>query len=283
MQGKVCLVTGANTGIGEVTARELAGRGAKVWLACRNEARAQAAMQRIRQTHPAADLHFMALDLGDLGAVRNAADAFLENESQLDVLINNAGLAGQKGTTADGFELAFGVNHLGHFLLTEQLGPLLRQTGTAEEPARIVIVASRAHYRVRKPIDWEALRAPTATVSGFDEYKVSKLANVLHAKALARRLEGEPVRVYALHPGVVASDVWRRVPWPFRSLMKLFMISNEEGAQTTLHCATSGAVADESGRYYDECAPKEASARARDEALQEELWRRSVEWTAPRA
>src|SRR6056297_1885594 len=109
MQGKVCLVTGSNTGIGEVTARELAGRGAKVWMACRNEEKARAAMERIRAVHPAADLRFLALDLGDLDAVRNAADAFLESESRLDVFVANAGLAGQKGLTAQGFELAFGV------------------------------------------------------------------------------------------------------------------------------------------------------------------------------
>jgi len=285
MKGKVVLVTGANTGIGEVTARELAGAGAKVWLACRNEGRANEAMERIRAVHPAADLHFLALDLGDLNAVRVAADTFLESEDRLDVLIDNAGLAGQRGETAQGFELAFGVNHLGHFLLTEQLRPLLVESGTEAEPSRIVIVASRAHTRVnpKKGIDWAALEQPTKTVSGFPEYSVSKLANVLHAKALARRLEGQPVRVYALHPGVVASDVWRKVPWPFRSLMKLFMITNEEGARTTLHCATSTEVAGDSGLYYDECAPKEASALARDEALQEELWRRSEEWISPRS
>lgn len=280
MEGKVCLVTGSNTGIGEVTARELAGRGAKVWMACRNEGRAREAMARIRAVHPEADLRFLALDLGDLDAVRNAADAFLESESRLDVLIDNAGLAGQKGVTAQGFELTFGVNHLGHFLLTEQLRPLLTETGTESEPARVVIVASRAHTRLRKRFDWAALRQPTRSISGFHEYKVSKLANVLHAKALARRLEGEPVTVYALHPGVVASDVWRKVPWPFRSLIKLFMVTNEEGAQTTLHCATSPEVKHESGRYYADCAPKTASAFARDEALQEELWRRSEAWVA---
>lgn len=285
MQGKVVLVTGANTGIGEVTARELAGAGAKVWLACRNEGRAREAMARIRDVHPDADLHFLALDLGDLGSVRIAADAFLESEERLDVLINNAGLAGQRGQTAQGFEIAFGVNHLGHFLFTEQLTPLLVKSGTDADPSRIVIVASRAHTRVppKKGIDWEALEKPTKTVSGFPEYSVSKLANVLHAKALARRLEGKPVRVYSLHPGVVASDVWRKVPWPFRSIMKLFMITNEEGAQTTLHCATSPSVIGESGRYYDKSAPAEATALARDEALQEELWRRSEQWIAPRS
>lgn len=283
MKGKIVLITGANTGIGEVTARELAGAGAKVYLACRNEKRALEAMDRIRAVHPDANLQFLALDLGDLSAVRNAVDAFLEAEDRLHVLINNAGLAGQRGETAQGFELAFGVNHLGHFLLTEQLRPILTRSGTAADPARVVVVASRAHFRRRKGIDYAAVQRPTKTVSGFEEYKVSKLANVMHAKGLARRLEGQPVSVYSLHPGVVASDVWRRVPWPFRSLIKRFMITNEEGAQTTLHCATSPAVAGESGLYYDECAPKEASALARDEDLQEQLWGRSEEWTAPRS
>ena len=276
MHGKVCLITGANTGIGEVTARELAGRGARVWLACRNEAKATEAMERIRSVHPDADLEFLALDLADLGAVRAAATEFLEREVRLDVLINNAGLAGQRGQTRDGFEMAFGVNHLGHFLLTERLRGILVESA----PARVVIVASRAHFKA-PGIDWEAVRRPTASITGFPEYQVSKLANVLHAKALARRLERHGVTVYALHPGVVASDVWRRVPWPFRSLMKAFMITNEEGAQPSLHCAMSPDVSDETGLYYDRGETIVASDLARDEALQEELWVHSERWVAP--
>ena len=278
MKGKVCLVTGANTGIGEVAARELAGRGAKVWLACRSQSRGAEAMARIRAAHPEADLELLPLDLADLGSVRNAADAFLEAGDRLDVLINNAGLAGQRGTTAQGFELAFGVNHLGHFLLTERLRPVLVQSA----PSRIVVVASRAHTRVRR-LDWNALVQPTSTLSGFPEYGVSKLCNVLHAAALARRLEGTGVTTYSLHPGVVASDVWRRVPWPFRSFMKLFMVTNEEGARTTLRCAVDPELAEHTGRYYAEGEETEPAPLATDEALQEELWRRSDAWVVPGA
>ena len=276
MKGKVCLVTGANTGIGEVTARELAGRGAKVWMACRNQTKAAEAAARIRAVHPDAALELLPLDLADLGSVREAAAAFLASGERLDVLVNNAGLAGQRGVTAQGFELTFGVNHLGHFLFTEKLRDRLVQSA----PARVVIVASRAHERVRR-VDLDDLRRPTRTISGFPEYQVSKLCNVLHAKALARRLEGIGVTTYALHPGVVASDVWRKVPWPARAVMKLFMVTNEEGAQTTLRCATDPALADETGLYYSDCAQKQAAALARDEALQEELWRRSEAWCVP--
>jgi NAD(P)-dependent dehydrogenase (short-subunit alcohol dehydrogenase family) len=109
---------------------------------------------------------------------------------------------------------------------------------------------------------------------------VSKLANVLFTVELARRLDGEHVHSYALHPGRVASDVWRRVPWPFRGLLKLFMISNEQGAATTLHCALSEQAASETGRYYDDCRLKEPSAVSQDPALAKELWSRSEEWVA---
>ena len=270
LDGRIYLVTGANTGIGEVTARELARRRGKVWMACRSEARAREAMARIRQEVPRADLEFLALDLSDLASVREASEELSERATDgIDVLINNAGLAGQRGLTQDGFELTFGVNHLGHFLFTERVRPMLRSDG------RIVIVASRAHYDSPE-WDWDALQRPTRSVSGMPEYRVSKLANVLHAKALARRAKG--ATVYSLHPGVVASDVWRHVPWPIRSLMKLFMISNEDGAKTSLHCATSPSVADENGLYYSKCTTKEPSGRAHDESLQEELWARSAQW-----
>ena len=128
-------------------------------------------------------------------------------------------------------------------------------------------------------MDWAAAQERTKTTTGFPEYCVSKLANVLFSAKLAERLKDKNVQCYALHPGVVASDVWRRVPAPFRFLMKLFMITNEEGALTTLYCATSPECATETGLYYDKCTPKKAGALGRDMALAEELWTRSAEWT----
>ena len=273
LRGRVALITGANTGIGLVTARELVARGAQVFIACRSLERAQAALATMPSGAGAPAPEALPLDLGRLDSVRQCAQAWLPRGLPLHLLINNAGLAGARGLTGSGFELAFGVNHIGHFLLTQLLLERLR----ASAPARIVTVASKAHYRARG-LDWPALRRPTATRSGLPEYGVSKLANVLFSAELARRLAGSGVTTYALHPGVVASDVWRQVPWPLRALIKLTMLSTEEGARTTLHCATAPVVAHDSGLYYDRCRPKEPSRLARDGALAAELWQRSEAW-----
>jgi retinol dehydrogenase-12 len=214
------------------------------------------------------------IDLADMESVRAAAGRILAKEQPLHVLINNAGLAGLRGVTKQGFELVFGTNHLGHFLLTMLLLPRLRESA----PARIVNVSSGSHYDA-KGIDFDALRKPTATVTSLPEYAVSKLANVLFTKELARGKAGPGVHSYALHPGMVASDAWREVPWPFRSIMKLFMITNEQGAQTTLHCATSPDVAEDDGLFYDKCKLREPSKLAQDETLAKELWAKSAEWT----
>lgn len=270
----VCIITGANTGIGRATAVELARRGARVLIACRSEVKGREAVGLVKSESGSAAVDFLELDLASLASVRRAAAAFLALDLPLPLLINNAGVAGQRGLTADGFELHFGTNHLGHFLFTNLLLDRIKQSA----PARIVNVSSKSHYRARG-IDFNLVRVSTPTIAGVREYEVSKLANVLFTAELARRLEGSGVTTYALHPGVVASDVWRRVPWPVRALMKKWMLSNEDGALTTLHCATSPEVAKESGLYYDSCRRKEPSPLAHDAALARELWEKSEEWT----
>ncbi len=272
LEGRTILITGANTGIGRATALELGRRGATLYLACRTEAKARPVMDEIR-ANGNDDVHFLPLDLGSLASVRACAEAFLAEERPLHVLINNAGLAGHDGSTEDGFEKTFGVNHLGHYLLTE----LLLERLKASAPARIVNVSSKAHYKARS-IDWDALQKPKQTTVGLAEYEVSKLCNVLHANELARRLEGTGVTTYSLHPGVIASDVWRKVPWPIRPLMTMFMKSNEEGAQTTLHCATSDAAGHETGLFYSNEKAVDPNPLALDVALQDELRRRSEAW-----
>lgn len=270
---KVYVVTGANTGIGKVTALELASQGSKVILACRSESKALPVVEEIKTATSNENVRFVKLDLSDLVSVRDCAQQLLQEESRLDVLINNAGVAGTQGITKQGFELAFGVNHLGHFLLTEWLLPRLKESS----PSRIVNVASRAHVKAGG-IDFSKLQSKTASTTGIHEYQVSKLANVLHAKSLAKKLEGTGVTTYSLHPGVVASDVWRSVPGPIRWIMKLFMISNEEGALTTLHCATSEEAANQTGLYYDKSRPVSPHPCANDESLAQELWDKSMEW-----
>jgi NAD(P)-dependent dehydrogenase (short-subunit alcohol dehydrogenase family) len=191
------------------------------------------------------------------------------------VLVNNAGIGGAHGRTKQGFELTFGVNHLGHFLLTRLLLPRL----VSSAPSRVVTVASDAHYSARG-VDFEAVRRPARNLTGLREYAVSKLCNVLFSAELARRTAGTGVHAYALHPGVVASDIWRRVPWPVRPLVTRNMLSVTEGAATSLYCASSPEVAQDSGLFYDKCAPRAASPVATP-ALAAALWERSEAWTAP--
>jgi dehydrogenase/reductase SDR family protein 13 len=272
LDAKTFVVTGANAGIGRETVRALAARGARVLLAGRSEAKTAPVIDEIAAETGNGELEFVPLDLGDLASVRACAQAVLDRSERLDVLINNAGLAGARGTTASGFEVAFGTNHVGPFLLTSLLLDRLR----ASAPARVVNVASGAHYSAAG-IDFEAVRQPTKTIAGMSEYAVSKLANVLHAQELARRLDDMGVTTYSLHPGVIASDIWRRVPWPLRTLMKLRMSSPSDGAKTSLYCATSPDVANESGRYYDNSQRREPSAVATPE-LGAELWERSEGW-----
>ena len=272
--GKVALVTGANSGIGRVTARTLALQGWHVFLACRDRGRTQPVLDDIAAASGGtAKGEFLPLDLGDLDSVRQCAAQFLARKLPLQLLVANAGLAGSLGLSKSGFERAFGVCHMGHFLLTQLLLPTIK----ASTPARIVVVASTAHYSA-KTIDFDALRKRSASSTGLPEYAVAKLSNVLFAKELARRLDGSGVTTYSLHPGVVATDVWRSVPRVLQPLIKLFMISEEKGAATTLHCALSAEAGKETGLYYDKCKPKEPSALAKDAALAQRLWQQSEAW-----
>jgi retinol dehydrogenase 12 len=275
LAGKTFVITGANTGIGKITARELAKRGAHVILACRSADKTQPVIDELKRETGNDKIEFVALDLSDLASVRRCADELLARNIPIHGLINNAGLAGSRGTTKDGFELTFGTNHLGHYLLTRLLLDRIKQSG----PARIVNVASQSHYQA-KGINWDALRKKTKSRTGLPEYAVSKLSNVLFTKELARRLEGTNVTTYALHPGVVATDVWRRVPSPVRWVMKKFMVTPEEGAQTSIRCATDPALASETGRYYDrDGKERKPNKLANDEQLAAELWSKSAEWT----
>ena len=269
------LVTGGNTGIGRATAADLAARGGRVYIAARSTVKGQAAATSIAEATGNPHVAFLPLDLTDLASVRRCAAAFIALGQPLHALINNAGVAGQRGLTADGFELAFGVNHLGHFALTTALLGCL----TASAPARVVTVSSDSHYQARG-IDFTALQRRTRSVTGLPEYAVSKLCNVLFSEELARRVAGTGVTSYAVHPGVVASDIWRRVPWPVRPLITRRMLSPEQGARTLVYCATSPEVAQVSGRFYENCQEREPSPVATPD-LARLLWERSADWTSP--
>jgi NAD(P)-dependent dehydrogenase (short-subunit alcohol dehydrogenase family) len=276
LDGCHVVITGANTGIGRETASALARRGAAVTLACRSLERTRPVIEVLRAEADNARIDALALDLASLTSVRAAAAELLGRGQPIHVLVNNAGLAGARGLTVDGFELTFGTNHLGHFLWTDLLLERLR----ASTPARVVAVSSIAHEK-SPTIDWDALRRPTASYTGFPEYRVSKLCNVLHAAELGRRLAGAGVTTYAVHPGVIASDIWRRLPWIVRAPALRFMRTPTEGARSSIRCAAAPELAVETGRYYDaDGTPKPASELARDEALAAELWRRSERWVS---
>jgi retinol dehydrogenase 12 len=274
LAGKTFIVTGANTGIGKITAKELARAGAHVILACRSKDKTAQVIDEIKRETGNTNVEFVPLDLADLASVRACAEAIAARNLPIHGLINNAGLAGQRGLTKDGFELTFGTNHLGPYLFTRLLLDRIKQAG----PARIVNVSSQSHYSA-KGIDWEVMHQPTKSVTGMTEYAVSKLSNVLFTKELARKLEGTGVTTYALHPGVVATDVWRRVPAPVRWVIKKFMITPEQGAQTSLRCATAPELASETGRYYERGKEKTPSRLADDVELARTLWAKSAEWT----
>jgi retinol dehydrogenase 12 len=271
LAGRVVLITGANTGIGRVTACTLARQGAHVFIATRSLQRTQAVLDEIHQFNGKAE--WLALDLGDLKSVRSCAQAFLARKLPLHILINNAGLANVGGLTASGFDMAFGTNHIGHFLLTKLLLDCLK----ASSPARVVTVASEMHYKA-KVFDWSTLQQPKKSLTGMPEYSLSKLANVLFSAELARRLKGTGVTTYAVHPGVVATDIWRSLPGLLQPVVKLFMLSEEKGAATTLYCATDASLAQQSGWYYDACKLKRASTLGQDDALAAQLWQRSEAW-----
>ncbi len=271
LQGRTFLVTGANSGLGRAMVEALAARGGSVILAARSEERTRPVLDGIRARSPSARAELLQVDVSDLSSVRRAAESFLASGRPLDVLVNNAGVAGTEALSADGYDLTYATNHIGPFHLTNLLLPAVRRA----PQGRIVNVSSTGHMTAKR-IDWSVLERRAAPKrSRFSDYAVTKLMNILHAKELARRLAGTGVTTYALHPGGVASNIWRAVPQPLRWLISLFLISNEEGVKTQLWCATAPELAGETGRYYEKCREARCSPLANDEALARELWART--------
>ncbi|KAJ7309089.1 hypothetical protein JRQ81_008402 [Phrynocephalus forsythii] len=270
LRGKTVLITGANTGIGKATALDLARRGARVVLACRHKARGEAAAHDLRRDSGNHEVLFMRLDLASLRSVRAFARAFLESEPRLDILIHNAGVNAE-GPSEDGFNVAFQVNHLSPFLLTQLLLDRLKRCA----PSRVVVVASRAHRSGK--MDFESVHKPVAgALPAFLSYCNSKLANVLYARELAGRLEGTNVTCYALHPGVVNTELFRHLPaWLkplFLPVAWLFFRDPTDGAQTSIYCATQEGLEAFSGRYFADCQVREPWPHARDDGTAKKLW-----------
>lgn len=273
LHGRTAVVTGGSSGIGEAVARELARCGARVVLATRDALRGEEAAWRIRRDTGNPEVLFMPLDLSSLHSVHAFATAFLQQEPHLHLLINNAGVSAG-GTTEDGFSLPFQVNHLGHFLLTQ----LLLQRLQSSAPSRVVIVASSAHCAGRLRMA-ELGRPPPGPFAAFQDYCDSKLANVLHARQLAARLQGTGVTAYAVHPGFVNTRLFRHAPlWLqllWTPLSRFCFRSAAEGARTVLFCATQDGLEPFSGCYFADCRPLQPWAQGRDDAAARELWDRS--------
>jgi NAD(P)-dependent dehydrogenase (short-subunit alcohol dehydrogenase family) len=264
MKDKICIVTGGSSGIGKATVAGLAERGATVVIACRDVDKGEAARAEIAAKTGSKALHVMALDLASLGSVRAFAAAFTARFARLDVLVANAGVMTEKRQlTADGLEMNFGVNHVGHFLLTELLLPLLE----ASAPSRIVVVSSNMHPSGK--IDFDDLAMEK---SWRGSYPRSKLANLLFVRALAKRLEGTRVVVNGLHPGVISTELARDFPAPIRLMARWLFKSPERGARTSLYLATAPEAGEISGRYFVDAKEKKPAAAALDDALAERLW-----------
>ncbi len=274
MNGKVCVVTGATSGIGKATAAALARQGAQVVLVGRDRGRSEATaaeLARVAASPPRVEL----ADLASMDQVRALAGR-LGTLDRIDVLVNNAGfVAGQRRVTADGFDEVFAVNHLAPFLLTNLLLGMLK----ASAPARVITVTSDAHTAARLDLDdlqlehgWDSWRS----------YANSKLANILFTRELARRLQGTGVTANCAHPGVVRSGFGRSASPLLRlglTIARPFLLSPERGASTIVYLATSPDVAGATGGYYVKSQPREPSPAARDDATARRLWELSEELT----
>ncbi|MCB9636485.1 MAG: SDR family oxidoreductase [Sandaracinus sp.] len=295
LTGRRYVVTGANAGIGLVTAKQLALQGAHVVLACRRVAEAEARIAEIRAEKPDAKVEARELDLGNLASVRRFAEGIVADFDRLDGLVNNAGVMNTpQQKTADGFEMQLGVNHLGHFALTDALLDLLKRSA----PSRIVNVSSCFHDKAMGrdgDIHLDDLFFEKRKYDGWEAYAQSKLANLLHAKGLAKRLEGTGVTAVSVHPGWVRTNLAKHTMplWVQDYVLRPFMrlgglIEPWEGAQTTLHCVLSddvpnhpGAFYSQTGTYRDRSANRggwplrSPNPKAHDDALIDALWKKS--------
>jgi len=284
MGGKTCIVTGATSGIGKVTALELARRGATVVLICRNGQKGEAVAREIEgQTRSNATDLFVA-DLSSLQQVHAAAAQFNRKYERLHVLVNNAGATfPERAESVDGIEMSLAVNHLAPFLLTS----LLLDRLNATDGARVVNVNSDAHEHGTIDFDDLQMRRNYGRGVGMRAYGNAKLANLLTLYELARRLHGTRVTANALHPGYVATGIvtlkgatgaWRLLK-PFWGIAMRLILTPEQGARTSIHLACSQRVAGVSGRYFEKCAPVASSPASYDRKLQMRMWEVSEQLT----
>jgi retinol dehydrogenase-12 len=278
MAGKVCLVTGATSGIGNVTATALASQGAEVVISGRNREKTEATIQQIMSETGSETVHYLLADFSDLEQVRELASIYNERFSRLDVLVNNAGsFFNTRRETQYGVEKTFLVNHLAPFLLTN----LLLDTIKSSSPARIINVSSDAHQYGTMDLDDLCFKRGFV---GMKAYARSKLANILFTYESVRRLGESSIIVNALHPGHVATDIWRTnfsiVGPALKRVMGLFALTPEEGADNSIYLATSQDVAGVTGKYFVKREPAQSSSLSYDEELAKRLWEVSEDLTS---
>ncbi|XP_015597184.1 retinol dehydrogenase 14 isoform X1 [Cephus cinctus] len=270
MDGKTVIITGCTSGIGKETAKDLAKRGAKVIMGCRNVDSANKLKDELIKETGNSNLLVRKLDLSSLQSVREFAQQINREESRLDVLIHNAGTAEtfRKKVTNDGLEMTMATNHYGPFLLTHLLIDLLKRSA----PSRIVIVASEL-YRLAT-LNLNNVN-PTTTFPAY-LYYVSKYANIVFTLELARRLEGSGVTANCLHPGMIDSGIWRNVPaplsWGLNLIIKGFFKTPEQGAQTSIHLAVANEVAAVNGKYFLDCHEYGLSEGVKDPSKGKKFW-----------
>ncbi|XP_056155458.1 retinol dehydrogenase 12 [Lampris incognitus] len=269
LDGKTAIVTGANTGIGKETAKDLARRGARVILACRNTGRGEQAAQDIMREVSGAKVITKHLDLADTKSICEFAENIYNTERSLHYLINNAGVAiCPYSTTVDGYEMQFGVNHLGHFFLTFLLLDLLKHSA----PSRVINVSSLTHAMGKIQFD------DLSSQKGYHPVKAyvqSKLANVLFTRELAKRTEALGVTTYAVDPGTVSTDVMKHLKRPFQEAVRAFSFmfrTPAEGAYTSIYCTVMPENQLVTGGYYRNCAKAESSRAGQDDGTALKLW-----------
>ena len=280
MDGKLCIVTGATDGIGRVTARVLAGRGAEVVLVGRTADKGAEVCEAIRRSSRNGRVRFEQADLSSQAEIRALVERLTAGSAAIDVLVNNVGAVfTDRRESVDGIEMTFALNHLGYFLLTGLLLERLQANGGG----RIVNVASEAHRGARMDLEDPQGRK---RYSGWRTYRRSKLANILFTYRLAALLVDRSVAVNCLHPGFVASRFGHNNGWLFvaalKAAMRLSAIDTEAGARTSVHLATSADVAGVSGRYFDECRATASSPASHDEEVGRRLWDMSESLTGHR-
>ncbi|XP_066577523.1 retinol dehydrogenase 13 [Amia ocellicauda] len=279
LDGKTVLITGANGGIGKETARDLARRGARVVMACRDLAKAEEVAVELRRATHNGNIVVRHLDLASLYSVRQFAQDFNHSEERLDVLVNNAGvMMCPKWTTEDGFEMQLAVNHLSHFLLTNLLLDKLQSSA----PSRVVNVSSLTHKGGK--IHFEDIFFDKTPYSSLVSYRQSKLAVLLFSRELARRMRGTGVTSYSLHPGIINTELGRHVLTGYPLLKKflfspsmLLMKTPTEGAQTSIYCAVTEGLEEYSGCYFSDCALKKPAPEGMDDEAARRLWDLSLQ------